>query len=80
MTRFIINIISIIFIYSFISYSAYALDIGANATSTVNTDSNVLQKFTGSNATLKVIDGATLERENLPSLINEQTGGTVIVE
>ena len=36
------------------------------ATSTVNTDSNVLQKFTGSNATLKVIDGATLERANQP--------------
>ena len=80
MTRFIRNIISIIFIYNFISCSAYALDIGANATSTVNTDSNVLQKFTGSNATLKVIDGATLERANQPSLINEQTGGTVIVE
>ena len=52
---------------SFITGSAYALDIGANATSTVNTDSTVLQKFTGSNATLKVIDGATLLRDNQPS-------------
>jgi hypothetical protein len=80
MTRFIKNIISIIFIYSFILNSVQAADIAEGASADISTDSNVLQKFTGSNATLTISDGATLERANNPAWINKQSGGTVIVE
>ena len=79
MIRFFKNILSTILIYSFVFKSVHALDIGTGATSPITTDSTVLQKFTGANATLSVTDGATLERANQPSLINKQTGGTVIV-
>ena len=58
----------------------YALDIGANGTSNITSNSTTLQKFTGANATVNVSNSATLERANQPVLVNEQSGGTVTVE
>ena len=74
------TIIHLIFIFSLMNNYVYALDIGANGTSNITSNSTTLQKFTGANATVNVSNSATLERANQPVLVNEQSGGTVTVE